>query len=120
MSVCFTEHWVLDCGDGGCAMWEGADGQVFFWKCYPQVVSASKAVSMRQKPTSKERLALDPSEKLTLCYNDLDQSMIAETFREVTGRSIVVSQAAGADRRSLCQTGTLEELLQANGLVIED
>jgi hypothetical protein len=121
MSVCETEHWVLDCGAGsGCALWEGGDGQVLFWKCYPQVASASKEISMRRKSSGEKRLALDPSEKFTLCYNDLDQSTIAETFREVTGRSIVLSKAADASRKSMCQTGTLEELLMTNGLTLED
>ncbi|MDX8442870.1 hypothetical protein [Mesorhizobium australafricanum] len=54
---------------------------------------------------------------MTLCYSDLDKSQIAEAFTELTGRSIVVSQTGDAGARTLCQTGTFDELLQASGLV---
>ncbi|TGV23628.1 MULTISPECIES: hypothetical protein [unclassified Mesorhizobium] len=119
MSVCETEHWVLDCGSGGCALWEGEAGEVLFWKCYPTVVSASQVVSARRKSPGAERLVLDPSQKMTLCYSDLDKSQIAEAFRELTGRSVVASQTGDAGVRTLCQTGTFNELLQASGLVLQ-
>lgn len=119
MSVCETEHWVLDCGSGGCALWEGGDGEVLFWKCYPTVVSANQAISARRKSPGAERFVLKPSQKMTLCYSELDRSQVAEAFSELTGRSVVVSQTGDAGARTLCQTGTFDELLQASGLVLQ-
>lgn len=119
MSVCETEHWVLDCGSGGCMLWEGAHGEVLYWKCFPTVVSASQAVSARRKSPGGERLTLDPSEKLTLCYQDLDKATIAKAFAELTGLSIVVSGSEDAGARTLCQTGTFDELLQTTGLALQ-
>lgn len=116
MSVCQTEHWVLDCGAGsGCFLLEGEAGDVLYWSCsHPHVVKA------RRKSPEGERLISDPSQKLTLCYQDLDRSAIAETLSELAGRSIVVSGTEDAGPRTLCQTGTFYELLQANGLVLGD
>jgi hypothetical protein len=103
-------------------MWEGADGQVFYWRCFPTVVSASNVVSGRRVSPGGERLLLDrdPSEKLTLCYQNLDASAIAEVVSELTGRSIVVSQKEDVGARTLCQTGTLNELLEISGLAFQD
>lgn len=120
MSVCVTEHWVLDCGDGGCALWEGADGQVFFWKCYPQVVSANQGISARRKSPGQKRLSMNASEKTTLCYQHLDRTQIADVVREVTGRSVALTQVADEGKKTLCQTGTFDELLQACGLRLQD
>ena len=112
MSVCETEHWILDCGSGsGCLLFEGERGQVLYWHC-----SAPAVVSARRK----SRLILDdPSQKLTLCYQDIDRSTIARTLSELTGRSIVVSQTEYAGAQSPCQTGTFDELLQVNGLELQ-
>ena len=113
MSVCETEHWILDCGEGsGCLLFEGEGGEVLAWHC-----SAPAVVSARRKSPSSERLLLDdPSQKLTLCYQDIDRSTIARSLSELTGRPIVVSQTEDAGAQSLCQTGTFYELLEVNGL----
>ncbi|MEN2787084.1 hypothetical protein ACFOKI_04115 [Sphingomonas qilianensis] len=116
MSICFTEHWVLDCGPGsGCMMWEGEDGQVFYWSC-----SSAHVVTARKKVPDGQRLISDFSQRFTLCYNDVDSSEIADTVVDLTGRSVVVRPGQDLQKRSLCQTGTLYELLEASGLALED
>ena len=113
MSVCETPHWILDCGEGsGCFLVEGENNEVLYWSCSPP-----STVSGRRKSAL---LLDDSSQKLTLCYSDLDKSAIAEALGELTGRSIVVYQTEDAGPQTLCQTGTFDELLQAIGLGLQD
>lgn len=113
MSVCETPHWILDCGEGsGCLLFEGEHGEVLAWHC-----SQPTTVSARRKSPGMERLVLDdPSQKLTLCYQDLERSAIAEVLGELTGSSFVVLESEGAGTQMMCETGTFDELLQASGL----
>jgi hypothetical protein len=108
-------------------LWEGEHGEVIYWSCtHHDVVSAKEAASAgqrvyaRRKSPGEQRLALDPSEKTTLCYQDLDRSAIAQAIGEVTGRTIVVSETDDAGARTLCLTGTVDELLKASGLALQD
>ncbi|MBZ9674641.1 hypothetical protein [Mesorhizobium sp. ES1-1] len=63
---------------------------------------------------------MNASEKTTLCYQNLDSTQIADVVREVTGRSVAPARIADGGKKTLCQTGTLDELLQACGLRPQD